>query len=94
MKLIEIARYFCISVETLVLVDLREKNFKLKPETSLWVNEPPADYVVLNEERLDDIADFITDNHEELLKNKTYRFWFEKEVYQNSLKVLKEKKAK
>ncbi len=94
MKLIEIARYFCISVETLVLVDLKEKEFKLKPDTSLNVNEPPLDYVVFDQERLGDIADFITEYHSELLKNKTYRFWFEKEVYQNSVAVLKDKKKK
>ncbi|GAB5401122.1 MAG: hypothetical protein Aureis2KO_27070 [Aureisphaera sp.] len=94
MKLIEIARYFCISVETLVLVDLREKNFKLKPNTAQQVNEPTADYVIFDENGLEDIADFVTDNHTELLKNKTYRFWFEKEVYQNSLKVIKEEMPK
>ncbi|MBX2826964.1 MAG: helix-turn-helix domain-containing protein [Flavobacteriaceae bacterium] len=90
-KLIEIAHYFCISVETMVLVDLRTKKFKLKPDTSRQVNEPQTDYVTFNESGLEDIADFVTEHHTELLKNKTYRFWFEKEVFEKSLDVVKEK---
>ncbi|MDC8005922.1 hypothetical protein POV27_17850 [Aureisphaera galaxeae] len=76
------------------MVDLREKKFKLKPNTAQKVSEPSLDYVVFDEDGLEDIADFVTENHEELLKNKTYRFWFEKEVYQNSLEVIKEKMEK